>query len=50
MNDSRHSTRDGIHVFRNKHLFAELHELRGDGWHEVRRWNYEAEPVLGSFN
>ena len=46
MNDSRHSTRDGIHVFRNKHLFAELHELRGDGWHEVRRWNYGLEEDL----
>ncbi|KAH8052069.1 hypothetical protein JL722_10519 [Aureococcus anophagefferens] len=37
---------DGIHVFRNRHLFAEMHELRKDGWHETRRWNYGLEEDL----
>ena len=33
-------------VFRNKHLFAEVHELRGDGWHETKRYNYGLEEDL----
>ena len=28
-----------LFMFKKKHLFVELHELRGDEWHETKRYN-----------
>ena len=33
-------------MFKKKHLFVELHELRGDEWHETKRYNYGLEEDL----
>jgi len=35
-----------LNMFRKKHLFVELHELRGDEWHETKRYNYGLEEDL----
>jgi len=40
------ASKDGIQMFRKRHLFAEMHELRGDGWHETHRWNYGLQEDL----
>ena len=35
-------------MFKKKHLFVELHELRGDEWHETKRANHGLEEDLDS--
>ena len=35
-----------LFMFKKKHLFVELHELRGDEWHETKRYNYGLEEDL----
>ena len=36
-------------MFKKKHLFVELHELRGDEWHETKRYNLGVPRCCGAF-
>ena len=38
-----------LFMFKKKHLFVELHELRGDEWHETKRYDLGVPRCCGAF-